>query len=44
MNFMDSTDDAYVMMFTEGQVRRMRAMIEIVRPELVFSSSKSPGE
>jgi hypothetical protein len=35
MNFMNNTNDECQFMFTEGQVRRMRAMIEIARPSLI---------
>lgn len=41
MNFMSTTDDACQYMFTAGQVRRMRAIIQAVRPELIDSKSST---
>jgi hypothetical protein len=40
MNFMDSTDDEYQMMFTEGQVRRMHATLHALRPGMIFTPTK----
>ncbi len=39
MNFMDSTDDSYQMMFTEGQVKRMHAFLQTARLGLITSSN-----
>jgi len=43
MNFMDNTDDSYQTLFTKGQVDRIHAVIEEVRPSLILKSSKTAG-
>lgn len=35
MNYMDYTDNACMYMFTKGQVRRVRAILQLYRPELL---------
>lgn len=39
MNFMDSCEDSILTMFTEDQVRRMHAILQIARPGLLATST-----
>lgn len=41
MNFMDCTPDALQVMFTEGQVKRMHAVIDGLRPDLLTESTQN---